>query len=50
MEEQSRILPSQEVLEQLFGLTRAAFEVDGFEDGDDVFEKKVGVACAAIAR
>ena len=51
VQEQPRVVPSEELLQHLFGLPAAAFDVDRLEDRDDVLEQEfgvVGASCVAV--
>ena len=51
VQEQPRVVPSDELLQHLLGLPAAAFGVDRLEDRDDVLEQEFGVVgapCVAV--
>jgi len=51
VQEQPRVVPSEELLQHLLGLPAAAFDVDRLEDRDDVLEQEFGVVgapCVAV--
>ena len=51
VQEQPRVVPSEELLQHLLGLPAAAFDVDRLEDCDDVLEQEFGVVgtpCVAV--
>jgi hypothetical protein len=51
VQEQPRVVPSEELLQHLLGLPAAAFGVDRLEDRDDVLEQEFGVVgapCVAV--
>ena len=51
VQEQPRVVPSEELLQHLLGLPAAALGVDRLEDRDDVLEQEFGVVgapCVAV--
>ena len=45
VEEKLRVVPAEKLLYHLLSLTTAPLDVDRFENGDDVFQKKLGIIC-----
>jgi hypothetical protein len=48
MEEQTRILASDEITQQILRLPSTAFEIDRAQDSNDIFQQKLGIICPAI--
>lgn len=48
MEEQTRILASDEITQKILRLPSTAFKIDRAQDSNDIFQQKLGIVRPAI--
>ena len=48
MDEQTSILTSDEIAQQLLRLSSTTFEIDCAQNGDDILKKKLGIVRSAV--